>query len=33
MKIDVTDVITAQDQEELFAGLRAYNSQFIDTRD
>lgn len=33
MKIDVTDVITAQDQEELFAGLRAYNNQFIDTRD
>ena len=33
MKIDVTDVITEQDQEELYAGLRAYNSQFVDTRD
>ena len=33
MRIDVTDVITPEDQEALWTGLRAYNSQFIDTRD
>ncbi|HEX4501644.1 MAG TPA: GNAT family N-acetyltransferase [Scandinavium sp.] len=31
MKIEVTEKVTQQDQEELFTGLRAYNSQFIDT--
>lgn len=33
MRIDVTDAITSEDQEELWAGLRAYNRQFVDARD
>lgn len=33
MRIDITDVVTPEDREALWAGLRAYNSQFIDTRD
>ncbi|POP44650.1 N-acetyltransferase [Superficieibacter electus] len=30
MELTVTQNVTAEDQEELLAGLRAYNSQFID---
>jgi GNAT superfamily N-acetyltransferase len=33
MQIEITETVTQQDQEELFTGLRAYNSQFIDIRD
>lgn len=33
MNIEVKDIITAEDQEELWTGLRAYNGQFIDTSD
>ncbi|MCS2170915.1 GNAT family N-acetyltransferase [Scandinavium sp. TWS1a] len=33
MQIEVTEKVTQQDQDALFTGLRAYNSQFIDTRD
>lgn len=33
MKIEVTENITAKDQEELLDGLRAFNSQFIDISD
>lgn len=33
MRIDVTDVVTAEDQEALWAGLRAYNRQFVDGSD
>jgi GNAT superfamily N-acetyltransferase len=31
MKIEVTEKVTQQDQEELWTGLRAFNNQFIDT--
>lgn len=31
MQITVTDTITAEDQNELLDGLRAYNRQFIDS--
>lgn len=33
MQIDVTEQVTQHDQEELLTGLRAFNSQFIDTKD
>ena len=33
MNIEVTEVVTAEDQEELLTGLREYNSQFVDTSD
>lgn len=33
MRIDVTDVVTPEDQEALWAGLRAYNRQFVDGSD
>ena len=33
MRIDVTEVVTADDQEELLTGLREYNSQFVDISD
>lgn len=33
MNIEVTETITAEDQEALLTGLRAYNSQFIDISD
>lgn len=33
MRIDVTDVVTPEDREALWAGLRAYNRQFVDGSD
>ncbi len=32
MQLDIVDTITADDQEALLTGLRAYNEQFVDTR-
>ncbi|MDX6040535.1 GNAT family N-acetyltransferase [Scandinavium lactucae] len=33
MQIEITEKVTQQDQEALLTGLRAFNSQFIDTKD